>query len=94
MQKNGLTQYLAKMDLHKLEQANNLAKQIEDCKECVRKAQWIVSDDVKPRQSFLKAHGLDSDLPISQDLFKAIGALILSTEKTRLNKLEEQFNSL
>ncbi|QLE02894.1 hypothetical protein HX109_15445 [Galbibacter sp. BG1] len=82
------------MTIKKLEKANSIANKLKSCKENLQKAEYIQSENVKIRKSYLRYIGCEDAIEIPENLFRTIGKLIESEYIKELNELEKQLEDL
>lgn len=82
------------MDLDQLKKANEIAKQIEDCKTNLKRANYTQLENVTIRESDLSFNGIDDPIKIPKNLFRVIGKLVLAEYQTKLTELETKFKQI
>ena len=82
------------MNLDQLSKANEIAKQIEDFKKNIERANYTQLENVVIRESSLKFNGIDEPIVIPKSLFRVVGKLILAEYQTKVIELETKFKSL
>ena len=82
------------MTYDKLEKAQEIATQIEKCKDNLKKANYTQLPDVVERWSYFTFYGIDENIEVPETLFRKIGQLIISEWEQKLSEYEKEFNEL
>jgi hypothetical protein len=82
------------MTYEQLEKAKEIASQIEQCKENLKKANFTQYPNVVERRSYFKFYGIDEDIEVPETLFRTIGKLIISEWQQKLSEYEKEFKDL
>ena len=82
------------MTYDKLEQAQEIASRIEQCKDNLKKANYTQFPNVVERWSYFKFYGIDGHIEVPETLFRKIGQLIISEWEQKLSEYEKEFNEL
>lgn len=82
------------MNKDQLEKAKLLSNRIELCKDEIRKAKYIQSENVIERKTYLQVCGLEENIEIPKSLFRVIGKLVLMEYQQELMELEKEFNAI
>jgi hypothetical protein len=82
------------MTLEQLKRGNEIAREIQTCKNNIRKAQYTQYESVSIRSTKLEVMGLESSIEVPKTLFRTIGKLILSEYQQKLIELEDELKSL
>lgn len=82
------------MNLEQLEKGNKIAKEIENCKANISKANYTQSESVVIRKTYLKVNGIEGSIEVPASLFRVVGKLILSEYNQKLIELENELQSI
>ena len=82
------------MDKGQLERGLEIQEEIEECQKNIRKADYMVSEKIPIRHSYLNFIGIDDSVVVPETLFRIIGKLILSEYNQRLIDLQNEFDRL
>jgi hypothetical protein len=81
------------MTLEELSKANDLNERIEKIEENIKKARWMLAEDVTSRISILSAIGVEY-LPIQAKFFRQIGKMVMEEYLQELSDLKHQLEIL
>lgn len=82
------------MTQEKLQRANQLVKNIEQCKEDIRNINYTQREEVKIRPMYLHYNGIDGQVTIPDTLFRIVGKLVLNELSCMLKEYELELESL
>ncbi len=82
------------MTLEDLKRANEIAHEINECKENIQKALYTQLDEVHCRPMSLTFNGIEGRLEVPANLFRVIGKIVLVEHENRLKLLEESLASI
>lgn len=77
-----------------LQKANELAKNLEQCKNNLQKIEYTQIEDVVIRESYFRCDGIDGRVIIPKSLFRVIGKIIESEYIKEINNLQNELNKL
>ena len=82
------------MTEEKLKLLNDLVKQIEYCKDNIKKAKYTQAESVDIQKMELRKPGFTEPIIVPASLFRIIGKLILNEYQLLLAELQKEFEEL